>query len=265
MNLSLKRNPAKNRGYRVLRTTASLLRCCALLYTLSSGATLTTHIGMLLFPRLSQLDLTGPYEVFAQMPDTHVHLIAHKMETVASAYGMAFVPDTSFDDCPPLDVLFVPGGPGITGAIESRATLDFLQQRAPAARYVTSVCTGAMVLGAAGLLKGYRATTHWLSLDLLPIVGAIPVSDRIVIDGNRITGAGVTAGIDFGLVVAAHLFGEDAARAIQLMMEYDPAPPFHSGSPRAASAALVARITERMREVQEDRKRLLAAAFARQP
>jgi cyclohexyl-isocyanide hydratase len=120
------------------------------------------------------------------------------------------------------------------------------------------------VLGAAGLLAGYRATTHWLSLDLLPMVGAIPVSERVVIDRNRITGGGVTAGIDFGLVVAAQLFGEDVARGIQLMMEYDPAPPFDSGSPRTASAALVSRITERCRKLQEERKRLLAAAVARQ-
>ncbi len=225
---------------------------------------MTTHIGMLLFPRLTQLDLTGPYEVFAQLPDTRVHLIAHSIEPVASVYGMAITPDTRFDDCPPLDVLFVPGGFGISEAIESRPTLDFLRKRAPTAKYVTSVCTGALVLGAAGLLKGYRATTHWLSMDLLPVVGAIPVHERIVVDGNRITGAGVTAGIDFGLAVAAHLSGEDVARSIQLMMEYDPAPPFDSGSPRTASPALVARITERTRKMQEDRKRMLAAAFARQ-
>ncbi|HEY1221327.1 MAG: DJ-1/PfpI family protein [Bryobacteraceae bacterium] len=224
---------------------------------------MTTHIGMLLFPRLTQLDLTGPYEVFARMPDTRVHLVAHSLETVVSDYGLAIVPDTTFDDCPPLDVLFVPGGFGISDAIESRQTLAFLQQRAPAAKYVTSVCTGALVLGAAGLLVGYRATTHWLSLDLLPIVGAIPVSERIVIDRNRITGAGVTAGIDFGLAVAAQLFGADVARSIQLMLEYDPAPPFDSGSPRTASAALVSRITERCQKLQQDRKRLLTAAVAR--
>ncbi len=223
---------------------------------------MTIHIGMLLFPRLTQLDLTGPYEVFAQMPDTRVHLVAHSLEKVVSAYGMPFMPDTSFDDCPPLDVLCVPGGPGIAETIESRPTLEFLRQRAPAAKFVTSVCTGALVLGAAGLLNGYRATTHWLSLDLLPVVGAVPVSERVVVDRNRITGAGVTAGIDFGLVVAAHLFGEDVARSIQLMMEYDPAPPFNSGSPRTAPAALVARIAERTRKLQEDRKRLLKASFA---
>jgi len=225
---------------------------------------LTTHIGMLLFPRLTELDLTGPYEVFAQMPDTRVHLVSHSLDAVVSAYGLAIAPDTTCDGCPPLDVLFVPGGPGISGAIESRATLDFLRRHARAAKYVTSVCTGALVLGAACLLKGYRATTHWLSLDLLPTVGAVPVPERVVVDQNRITGAGVTAGIDFGLVVAAHLFGEDVARSIQLMMEYDPAPPFDSGSPRKAPAALVTRVTERMRKVQEDRKRLLAAAVAQQ-
>jgi len=233
-------------------------RFCA--YIARPGATLTTHIGMLLFPRLTQLDLTGPYEVFARMPDTRVHLVSHSLETVVSDGGLALAPNTTFDDCPPLDVLFVPGGPGISGAIESRPTLAFLQQRAVAAQYVTSVCTGALVLGAAGLLAGYRATTHWLSLDLLPIVGATPVSERIVIDRNRITGAGVTAGIDFGLVVAGQLFGADVARAIQLMMEYDPAPPFDSGSPRTASAALVTRITERCQKLQDERKRLLMAS-----
>jgi cyclohexyl-isocyanide hydratase len=219
---------------------------------------------MLLFPRLTQLDLTGPYEVFARLPDTQVHLVAQSLEPVVSDYGLAIVPTTTFGACPPLDVLFVPGGPGIAAAIESCETLAFLKQRAAAAKYITSVCTGSLVLGAAGLLAGYRATTHWLSLNLLPVVGAIPVHERIVIDQNRITGGGVTAGIDFGLAVAAHLAGEDAARAIQLMLEYDPAPPFDSGSPRTASASLVARITERMQKVQEDRKRLLAAAYERQ-
>src|ERR1017187_10667300 len=222
-------------------------------------ATLTTHIGMLLFPRLTQLDLTGPYEVFARMPDTRVHLVSHSLDLVVSDYGLAIAPNTTFDACPPLDVLFVPGGAGISGAIESRPTLDFLQQRAPAAKYVTSVCTGALVLGAAGLLAGYRATTHWMSLDLLPIVGAIPVSERIVIDRNRITGAGVTAGIDFGLVVAAQLFGADVARAIQLMMEYDPAPLVDAGSPRTDGKSVVSRITERCQKLQDERRRLLRA------
>ncbi|MGB9458024.1 MAG: DJ-1/PfpI family protein [Bryobacteraceae bacterium] len=225
---------------------------------------MTTHIGMLVFPRLTQLDFAGPYEVFARLPDTRVHLVSHSLDPVVSDTGLTLVPDTDFAACPPLDVLFVPGGPGISGAIESRPTLAFLQQRAPAAKYVTSVCTGALVLGAAGLLAGYRATTHWLSLDLLPIVGAIPVSERIVIDRNRITGGGVTAGIDFGLVVAAQLFGAEVACGIQLMMEYDPAPPFDSGSPRTASAALVSRIAERCQKLQEERKRLLTAAVARQ-
>jgi len=225
---------------------------------------MATRIGMLLFPRLTQLDLTGPYEVFARMPDTQVHLVAQSLAPVASDHGLAIVPHTTFAACPPLDVLCVPGGYGIMDAIECRATIAFLRERAPTAQYVTSVCTGALVLGAAGLLAGYRATTHWLSLDLLPIVGATPVAERIVIDRNRITGGGVTAGIDFALAVAARLRGEEAARAIQLMLEYDPAPPFDSGSPRSAPASLVARTTEAMREVLEDRKSRLAAVYARQ-
>jgi len=153
-----------------------------------------------------------------------------------------------------------PGRSGHFRRHRKPANAGFPPAAGAGAQYVTSVCTGALVLGAAGLLAGYRATTHWLSLDLLPIVGATPVSERIVIDRNRITGAGVTAGIDFGLVVAGQLFGADVARAIQLMMEYDPAPPFDSGSPRTASAALVTRITERCQKLQDERKRLLMAS-----
>jgi cyclohexyl-isocyanide hydratase len=214
-------------------------------------------VGMLLFPSLTQLDLTAPQEVFARMPDTNVVLMAKQSGSIRSEGGLRIVPDCSLADAPSLDLLFVPGGSGISGVIRDDESLEFLRRRAQTARYVTSVCTGALVLGAAGLLRGYRATTHWLSLDLLPLVGAIPSSERVVIDRNRITAGGVTAGIDFGLTVAAELFGQPVAERIQLMMEYCPQPPFDSGSPATARAALVADIRRERLDFQEARRSLL--------
>jgi cyclohexyl-isocyanide hydratase len=222
---------------------------------------MTLHVGMMLFPSITQLDLTGPYEVFGGMPNTQVHLVSNRLEPVESEYGLKIIPTTTLEACPPVDILFVPGGRGIHAVIQSEAHLSFLVRQAEKAKYVTSVCTGALVLGAAGLLQGYRATTHWLSLDLLPIVGATPVAERIVMDRNRITGGGVTAGIDFGLYVAAQLFGKEVAEATQLMMEYDPAPPFHSGSPKTAAPDLTQRIRESRREIQSERRRLLSEAI----
>jgi cyclohexyl-isocyanide hydratase len=214
-------------------------------------------VGMLLFPSLTQLDLTAPQEVFARMPDTNVVLMAKQSGSIRSEGGLRIVPDCSLADAPSLDLLFVPGGSGISGVIRDDESLEFLRQRAQTARYVTSVCTGALVLGAAGLLRGYRATTHWLSLDLLPLVGAIPCSERVVIDRNRITAGGVTAGIDFGLIVAAELFGQPVAERTQLMMEYCPQPPFDSGSPATARAALLADIRRERHDFQEARRSLL--------
>jgi cyclohexyl-isocyanide hydratase len=222
---------------------------------------MTTHIGMVLFPGLTQLDLTGPYEVFARMPDTTVHLVAASIKSVVADSGLRLKPTTTFADCPQLDVIFVPGGKGIHEAIKDEHTLEFLRRQAVRAKFVTSVCTGALVLGAAGLLKGYRATTHWLSVELLPIVGAIPVRDRVVMDRNRITGGGVTAGIDFGLVVAAQLSGPKVAKEIQLVLEYNPAPPFDSGSPERAAPALVERLKKNREKLLEERRRVLEEAM----
>jgi len=195
--------------------------------------------GMLIFPDMTQLDFTGPYEVFARSPGCDVKVIAKSLQPVAAKGGLKFVPDTTLGDAPSLDLIFVPGGPGVGALMEDRDVLEFLRKQAAHARYVTSVCTGALVLGAAGLLKGYRATTHWLSLELLPVFGATAVPDRVVIDRNRITGGGVTAGIDFALTIAAELCGEKTAKAIQLLIEYDPAPPFASGHPRTADSSVV--------------------------
>ena len=196
-------------------------------------------IGMLIFPDMTQLDFTGPYEVFAQMQGCEVRVIAKTLQPVAARGGLKFIPDTTLDDAPPLDLVFVPGGPGVGALMEDKAVLEFLRRQAQQARYVTSVCTGALVLGAAGLLKGYRATTHWLSLDLLPVFGASAMPDRVVFDRNRITGGGVTAGIDFALSVAGQVLGAEAAKTIQLLIEYNPAPPFACGHPGTADAGIV--------------------------
>jgi len=210
-------------------------------------------IGMLIFPDMTQLDFTGPYEVFAQLPGSQVLVIAKSLEPVAAIGGLRFLPDTTMHDAPQLDLLFVAGGPGVGALMEDRATLEFLRRQAEQARYVTAVCTGALVLGAAGLLKGYRATTHWLSMELLPLFGAEAVTDRVVIDRNRITGGGVTAGIDFALTIAKEVAGEDAAKSIQLLIEYDPAPPFACGHPDTADAAVVDAVRRRLAPMQAAR------------
>ena len=206
---------------------------------------MTLQIGMLLYPRLTQLDLTGPFEVLHRIPDVKVHLVWKDTQPVHSDSGLGMLPTTAFADCPPLDVVFVPGGRGQIPLMTDTVVLDFLRHHAAGAKYVTSVCTGALVLGAAGLLDGYNAATHWAFVELLPVFGARHVPGRVVVDRNRITGGGVTAGIDFALRLAAELAGDDTARAIQLGLEYDPAPPFASGNPEVADPALVAQLRAR--------------------
>lgn len=229
----------------------------------ASQSSASVTVGMVLFPDLTQLDLTGPYEVFSRLPDTSVHLIAATPQPVRSERGLRITPDTTFAAAPPLDVLFVPGGVGVNHAIEDEQMLAFVRHHAAHARYVTSVCTGALVLGAAGLLRGYRAATHWLSMDLLPLFGAIPTTERVVIDRNRITGGGITAGLDFGLVVAAELCGEQIAQELQLMLQYDPQPPFAAGSPRTASDDLVARVQDARQDLQDRRRAIVQRAAVR--
>jgi cyclohexyl-isocyanide hydratase len=212
------------------------------------------QIGMLVFPRLTQLDMTGPYEVLARLPNTTVHLVAHALDPVATDRGMRIVPTVTFADCPPLDVVMVPGGPGQQDLMEDAVVLEFLQRQALGAKYVTSVCTGSLVLGAAGLLKGKRATCHWAALEHLRPLGAVPVSEKVVVDGNVVTGAGVTSGIDFALKLASILESETTAREIQLQIEYDPAPPFDSGSPRTAAPALVDALRGRLATLNAQRR-----------
>jgi cyclohexyl-isocyanide hydratase len=212
------------------------------------------RIGMLLFPRMTQLDLTGPYEVLARLPDTKVELIARSMAPVTTDRGMQIVPTVTYADCPPLDVIMVPGGAGQQDLMDDETTLDFLRHVAASAKYVTSVCTGSLVLGAAGLLKGRRATSHWSAVDHLALLGAIPTHERVVVDGNVVTGAGVVSGIDFALRLAAILDGEQVARDLQLQIEYDPDPPFDCGSPKRAPADMLARLKARSAKLTEERR-----------
>ena len=220
-------------------------------------------IGLLLFPEITQLDLTGPYEVFTKFPEARVHLIAKTLDPVRVNGGMRILPDTTMADCPPLDLICVPGGAGMNPLLNDAETLTFLRRQAASARYVTSVCTGALVLGAAGLLKGKRAATHWMSLEMLAQFGATPVAERVVKDGNIITGGGVTAGIDFALAVAAEAFGPDLAKTIQLGIEYDPQPPFNAGSPKGAGDALVAKARSASARRQAEREAAVREAAAR--
>ncbi|PHP95813.1 thiamine biosynthesis protein ThiJ [Pantoea agglomerans] len=212
------------------------------------------QIGLLLFPDVTQLDLTGPWEVFARTPDVECHLIWKDRQPVRSDRGLSILPTTSFADCPPLDVICVPGGPGQIALMSDDVTLNFLRQQADQAKWVTSVCTGSLVLGAAGLLKGYRATSHWSSIDQLALLGTEPVSQRVVRDRNRISGAGVTSGIDFALTLVAEIAGDAVAKSVQLQMEYDPEPPFTSGSPHTASPQEVEQARAKMAEFLATRR-----------
>ncbi len=195
-------------------------------------------IAMLVHPDMVLLDLVGPQTVFSLLM-AKVHLVWKDRQAVPTDVGLLVQPTTTFAECPEqLDVLFVPGGlKGTVAVMEDRDVVDFLASRGTRARYVTSVCTGSLLLGVAGVLRGYRATSHWYVRDLLPLLGATAAADRVVVDRNRLTGGGVTAGIDFGLTLAAALRGEDYARRIQLVIEYDPQPPYRSGTPETAGAA----------------------------
>lgn len=201
------------------------------------------RIAMLLYPGMTALDVVGPQGLLAGLAPNTLYLVAQAVGPVPSDTNLILIATTSFADCPAdLDVLFVPGGDGTAAQMRDAATLAFLRDRASQARWVTSVCTGSLILGAAGLLRGYRATSHCCARDtVLPLLGAIPVDDRVVFDGNRVTAAGVSAGLDFALALAARLRGEDYARTAQLVAEYAPKPPFEAGSPTAAGPTITRR------------------------
>ena len=198
------------------------------------------QIGFILFPNVTQLDFTGPLQVLHRLPDSQVHIISHSLDPVPSDCGLSLVPTTTFDLCPPLDLICVPGGFGVEQAMADPVLIAFLKAQAGSARYITSVCTGAFVLGAAGLLKGKQATTHWAYHSLLAEVGAIPTHGRVVRDGRVFTGGGVTAGIDFALTIVAEIAGQAVAQRVQLSIEYDPAPPFVGGSPQTTPGDILA-------------------------
>ena len=192
------------------------------------------NIGIIIFPRMDQIDFTGPFEVLSRVPGAAVQVLWKEKTPVRDIKGLILTPERTLAEAPPLDVLVVPGGPGQEALMEDEAVLSFIRDRAAKARYVYSVCTGALICGAAGLLKGVRSTTHWASFDLLKYFGAIPVDERVVLDGKHLSAAGVTAGIDGALRLAALLRGDRAAQEIQLGIEYAPEPPFDSGTPKTA-------------------------------
>ena len=204
------------------------------------------NVGFVIFPELTQLDFTGPQQVLARLPQSAMHIIAKSAAPVSSDSGLSLVPTHTFENCPQLDLICIPGGStGVVRAMSDRDTIEFVQRQSRKAKYVTSVCTGAFILGAAGLLKGRRATTHWAFTELLPLLGATHAKGRVVKDGNVITAGGVTSGIDFGLRVVAEIAGEEVAQAIQLGLEYDPDPPFDAGHPDRASDAVEAAVFPR--------------------
>jgi cyclohexyl-isocyanide hydratase len=211
-----------------------------------ASMSVTLQIGIVLFPRVTQLDFTGPLQVFSSVPGAQVHLIWKRIEPVTSDSVMTITPTVTFADCPQLDVICVPGGLGTDDAVNDEELLAFLKQQAAGTKYVTSVCTGSLVLGAAGLLRGYRASTHWTAMDALAPFGAIPTKTRVCVDRNRVTGGGVTAGIDFALTLVSIMVDRKTAEAIQLRLEYNPAPPFNAGSPETAPAEVLALIKERI-------------------
>lgn len=221
------------------------------------------NIGLLLFPRLTQLDVTGPYEVFARVPAAQVHLIGKYTDPVDSDRGLQLYPTTTYSDCPPLDIICVPGGPGQVDVMDDSETLDFLRDQAVNAKWITSVCTGSLILGAAGLLQGYQATCHWASRDQLSLFGAEPSDSRVVVDRNRVTGAGVTAGIDFALQLVAQAVDERTAQAIQLAIEYEPSPPFWSGTPQHAPAEVLEEARQKMAQFMAKRLEASKQAAAR--
>ena len=196
-------------------------------------------IGIVIYPGMTTLDVVGPQTVFAGLPNVEIHRVWKTLEPITGDDGMVIVPDTTFDDCPPVDVICIGGGRGQSAVIDDPEILGFLKAQGQTAKFVTSVCGGSEFLAKAGLLEGYRAATHWAARPLLAKWGVEVGTERVVVDRNRMTGGGVTAGIDFGLTVAETLYGEEIAKISQLLMEYDPAPPYDVGSPEKAGPELI--------------------------
>lgn len=221
------------------------------------------NLAFLLFPGLTQLDLTGPVQFLSRLPGAKVDLVWKDLNPVPTDAGFSILPTATFADVPAADLLCVPGGMGVASVIDDASALDWVRRVGSEANWVTSVCTGALVLGAAGLLRGYKATTHWAWHDMLPLFGAEPVNARYVIDGNRATGGGVTSGIDFALALIAEIAGRRTAEAVQLALEYAPEPPFNSGNPEIADKELVEIYHDRAARLAPNRKAELLAAARR--
>jgi len=224
--------------------------------SLPPGIPLETHlqIGSLLFEGLDQIDLTGPFEVLSRIPNATYRIYAKTAAPVRDVCGLRLSPDALLAEAPQLDVLHVPGGWGQEALMDDEEVLGWVRRQAAGARCVFSVCTGALICGAAGLLRGRRATTHWASLHLLPLFGAVPVNERVVLDGPMVFAAGVTAGLDGALRVAAQLRGDEAAQTIQLYMAYAPEPPFSSGTPETAPAPVLAGARRDLRDLTIQRE-----------
>ena len=221
------------------------------------------QIGSLLFEGLDQIDLTGPFEVLSRVPNATFRLYGLTGAPVRDVKGLRLVPDGTFTEAPQLDVLHIPGGPGQEALMADEAVLGWVRRQAAGAKIIFSVCTGALICGAAGILRGRRATTYWAAMDLLPYFGATPIAARVVVDGNQVSSAGVTAGIDGALRVAAMLRGKEAAEAIQLTMQYAPEPPFNAGSPETAPRDVVAAVRGAAAELMAQRKETARAAAKR--
>jgi cyclohexyl-isocyanide hydratase len=222
-------------------------------------------IGILIFDQMTQLDATGPFEALARIPGATVLLVAKRKRPVTAQFGLTLLPDTDLRRCPKLDVLCVVGGSGINDLLLDDEAIEFVRRQSRSAKYITSVCTGSLLLGAAGLLRGKRATCHWASLPMLAAFGAKLSSRRIERDGKLITAGGVTSGIDFGLWLAGRLAGPTAAKKIQLMIQYDPQPPFHAGTPRQAGKSLTQAHLRTHAKGQAGRSAIVALAAAKLP
>ena len=220
------------------------------------------NIGMLIFPGITAIDYVGPSDLLARIPGAKLRLIWKHKDAIQTDLGWEIRATDTFESCGQLDMIVVPGGPGIGDLLTDDETLGFLARQAEAAKWVVGVCTGPLVLGAAGLLSGYSATCHWASHELLALVGAIPVKERVVVDRNRITGAGMTSGLDCALHAIALSAGPEVAKGIQLFAEYDPQPPFDSGAPHKASPALVGSMMEKIKPILDRRRELLAKRSA---
>ena len=219
-------------------------------------------IGILIYDNMTQLDATGPFECFARIPGAQMYLIAKRKRAVTAEFGLRIVPNITLNHCPRLDVLCIPGGSGVNQLLLDRSIIAFVRRQARSAQYITSVCTGSLLLGAAGLLQGRRATCHWLSLPLLKAFGASPTRRRIEHDGQVVTAGGITAGIDFGLWMAERCAGVRTAREIQLLLQYDPHPPARAGTPRQAGAKITNAVVKERRKLQRVRAEIVNKAAA---